>query len=52
MRLEEHPIDIYEHNYWLREYLPSFPMEQVIHIGTKLYTGSSTVKKMVERFFG
>ena len=40
-RLQDHPVDIYEHNYRLREYLPSFPMEQVIHIGTKVYTGST-----------
>ncbi len=48
-RRAEDSLDIYEHNYRLREYLPSFPMEQVIHLGLTVHTGTTRVKNMIER---
>jgi hypothetical protein len=52
MRLQDHPLDIYEHNYRLREYLPTFPMEQVIMLGSHYFSGSSTTKTFIERLLG
>lgn len=31
-KLPEHPVSIYEDNHRLRDYLPTFPMEQVIQL--------------------
>lgn len=51
-KLPEHPFNIYEDNHRLRDYLPMFSMEQVIHVWTTLTTGMNPFKKWIERFFG
>lgn len=51
-KLPDHPVDIYEDNHRLRDYLPTFPMEQVIQLGTTIVTGMNPFKKWIERFFG
>lgn len=51
-RLPEHPIDIYEHNYRLRDYLPLFPMEHTIHLWTQLYGWTSLFKNGIEKICG
>lgn len=42
-------IDIYEENFWLRDYLPSFPMEHVISLWIEICRWSSRFKKWCER---
>ncbi len=50
-KLAEHPVNIYDDNHWLRDYLPMFSMEQVIQLGVPLTTGMNPFKKWIERFF-
>ena len=42
-------VDVYEANYWLRDYLPSFPMEHVIKLGNKVFQWRNGVKIWFER---
>lgn len=48
-RLDGQHIDMYEHNYWLREYLPTFPMEHVIQLWTTVHVWWTSTKRVVER---
>ena len=50
-RLEVPSVDIYKENYWLRDYLPGFPMEHIITIGSQLFTGNTKVKMRFEKMF-
>lgn len=50
-RLSDKPVDVYEQNYRLREYLPTFPMEQVITLWTKQFTWLTWMKIFIERLF-
>ncbi len=49
-KLPEHHFNIYEDNHRLRDYLPTFPMEQVVHLGLPIVTGSNKFKRWIERF--
>lgn len=50
-RLPDQSIDIYEENYRLRDYLPSFPMEQTISLWNDVFTGVKPFKRGFEKLF-